>query len=112
MTRNRDEKGRFLPGNTVGKGHGRPPKERERKYMERFKKAVTLSGFEEATRAVLKMAREGDVRAWTVLAQYALGKPVTRIEAEVDQRSLGLELHAAITKVFGGEEEEGDVIDG
>lgn len=107
MTRQRDEQGRFLPGHSISKGHGRPPKEREEKYLERFKKAVTLGGFEEATSAVLERAKEGDVNAWKALVEYAIGKPVTKVDARIDQRSVNFDLQATLVKIYGEEESDG-----
>jgi hypothetical protein len=101
--RERDEKGRFVKGSSGGPG--RPPKKREEKYLERFKKAVTLKEFEEAAQALVDAAIGGDVKAIRLLFQYALGNPKQLIEASIHQKSLSVDLQVALEKIYGPEDE-------
>lgn len=98
MKKQRDEKGRFLPG--WKGGPGRPPKKKEEKYIEHFKKAITLEDWEKATRAVLAKAQDGDVGAWRVLANYIMGMPVAHAEIDVTQKSMSAALWVAFEKQF------------
>ena len=49
----RDRHGRFTNGHPAWKGAGRPPKKREEKYLEHFKKAATPQRFQAATKRLL-----------------------------------------------------------
>jgi hypothetical protein len=90
--------GRFVKG-TKG-GPGRPPKAKEEKYLAMFRETVPPAEFAKATLAVLRKAQEGDVKAWTALARYALGVPVVRAEVDINQRSLSVELQALVDKGY------------
>jgi hypothetical protein len=95
------ETGRFMKG--TGGGPGRPPKKREEKYLERFRRAVTLKEFEEASQVLVNKAIEGDINAIKLLFQYALGNPKQVVEASVHQKSLGVDLQIALEKIYGAE---------
>lgn len=83
----RDAKGRFLPGHKpIGNKGGRPSRSKEERYLRAMSRAVSITDWIAATKAVLAEAMEGDVGAWKALAPYFIGLPVQRIEAEVDAR--------------------------
>ncbi len=111
MQRQRDERGRFVKGHSISVGNkggpGRPPRKREEKYLERFRKAVTLQEFQEAAQALVRVAKSGDVPAIRLLFSYALGNPKQLIEADITQRSLGADLLMVIEKVYGDTGEDG-----
>ena len=75
----RDENGRFLPGNGCSKGHkggpGRPPKEREERYYEILISTVTFSDWTEIVRKAAHQAKRGDATARKWLADYIVGTP-------------------------------------
>lgn len=104
MALKRDEHGRFVKGHSGGPG--RPPKKREEKYLERFKKAVTLSEFQEASQALVNAAKGGDISAIKLLFQYALGNPKQLIEADISRKSLSADLMLVIEKVYGEADED------
>jgi len=99
----RDEKGRFAKGNRASPG--RPKRMAEMQYADRFARAVTPAGFEKAAKKLLEMALNGDVAAIRLLLAYAIGNPVQRIEAKLEQRSVSLEVQAVLDKVY---ESDGD----
>lgn len=102
----RNPDGTVKKGNTlsVRTGGGRPPKAKEIEYLLRFKRAVSPADFELVARKVLRMALNGHYRAIRLLFSYAIGKPTQRIEADVFQRSLNVNLMEAIDKVYGPED--------
>lgn len=71
----RDEKGRFVKGHSVP-GGGRKPAVVETAYMDAFREVVTISKWKRATRAILKRAMDGDIRAYECLAKYAMRFPI------------------------------------
>lgn len=102
----RDAQGRFVANNPGGPG--RPLKKREEKYLERFKKAVTLKEFEKASKKLLEMALAGDIRAIRTLFEYAIGKPAAYVEANVTQTSLSADLMLVIEKIYGDGDKDSD----
>lgn len=108
MGKNRDELGRFVKGNTVAVGHGRPPVTREKKYMERFQKKLRLKDVSEITGKLIELAKDGNIRAIKVLFAYAFGQPPQYVEANIQQKSLSVDLQVAIEKIYGSPESDTD----
>lgn len=82
----RDNKGRFLPGNQVGKGHGRPPKVREQAVLEAINEAVPAEDVAEHIRWMLRTAKaqnswRGVEAALQLAISYQIGKPIARTQS-------------------------------
>ena len=73
MGRKRDKKGRFVKGDSGGPG--RPPKDRERRYLEIARTAVTFERWRKIVKAAADDALGGDAQARRFLADYLLGPP-------------------------------------
>lgn len=83
----RDEKGRFIPGNKAGKG--RPPKE----YADAFSKVVSPTAWEGVIRHALAYALEpGGQAERTWLADRLIGKPPQILELRAADAALLAEL--------------------
>jgi hypothetical protein len=74
----RDQNGRFAPGNRGGPG--RPRKAREEKYLDILVAACTPDEWEQVCRVAIARARAGDSRAREWLANYIIGKPIEKHE--------------------------------
>jgi hypothetical protein len=70
----RDEKGRFVKGQS-GNPKGRPPKAREERYYEIALQAVTFKQWKAIIKKAAKDAERGDASARRFLADYLLGRP-------------------------------------
>jgi hypothetical protein len=77
----RDPRGRFVPGNAAGVGHGRPKSRHELEGAIRA--AVTPEELVQVIRALLARALRGDVRAATVVLDRLLGRVPIRVEDEL-----------------------------
>lgn len=75
MTRssNRDDSGRFLPGNPGGPG--RPPRQTEGEYLRAVQRACSLEDVAAIAARAVSQARGGDARARDWLSRYLLGIP-------------------------------------
>jgi len=73
--RQRDTKGRFVPGNTASKGHGRPPKEREERFYEITLNAVTYKDWDAIVKKARDQALRGDAVARKWLSDFLVGVP-------------------------------------
>jgi len=100
MAGDRDEKGRFVKGVYKG-GPGRPPRVNEAEYLDNFRRRVPPEKLAAVADKLLELALDGDVSAIRLLFAYALGQPIQRVDATVDQRSLSVELQAALDVVYG-----------
>ena len=75
--------------------------------------AVTPEEMGEAARKLLKQAKDGDLRAFTELADRTIGRPTTqdvverleRLESALDGVAHGRPIPAALTSDPGGDEE-------
>ena len=75
MSKDRDARGRFKPGNKAAKNGGRPSKPREERYTEILREAVTFAQFERIVRRIAQKAERGDLPAAKLLFEYIIGKP-------------------------------------
>lgn len=84
----RDEKGRFLPGNKASPG--RPPRQTEGDYLTVITSRISMETWGKVVDRALKDALAGDHRARAWLADYLIGKPLLRTlpEGEDDRRDL------------------------
>lgn len=73
-----ENKGKFQPGNKGGPG--RPPKEREARFLEITLSAVTFDDWAEIIKKAVAQAKRGDSSARKFLADYLVGVPVQRTE--------------------------------
>lgn len=86
LTPDRDGKGRFQPGNTAGKGFGRPKRSQEEQMLTAIKASMPPEKIAATIDGALQIARS--TNSWRGLmtvvefaAAYGLGKPVARIES-------------------------------
>lgn len=82
----RDKRGRFAPGNRVGKGN--PLAGRVAKLRAALIEAVTPGDVKAIARGLVAKARKGEIDAARLLLAYTLGKP---IEADLIERLEKLE---------------------
>lgn len=75
----RDEKGRFLKGET-GNPAGRQPKERERRFYEITLATVTFEDWREIVVRAVTDAKRGDATARKWLSDYLVGVPEQRVD--------------------------------
>lgn len=84
----REKDGRFAVGNTVGTGNanspGRPPRAKEERYLKTLRAVVTIKRWRAIAERAVSDAEDGDKDARTWLSNYLLGKPLQRIEADVE----------------------------
>lgn len=73
-----ENKGKFKEGNPGGPG--RPPKEREAKFLEVTLSAVTFKDWEEIVKKAVAQAKRGDNIARKWLGDYLIGAPIQRQE--------------------------------
>lgn len=79
-TKSRDSRGRFLAGNSISHGHGRPRKEQEQAYLLAFQKGLSDNDLTAVVKAIVKQAKGGSVAAARLLIENCIGRPATRIE--------------------------------
>jgi len=70
----RDDKGRFVKGNS-GNPNGRPPKEREERYYEITMTACTYKDWGAIVKRAVQDAKRGDAAARKWLSDYLVGAP-------------------------------------
>lgn len=87
----RDAIGRFAKGNQISKGYGRPSKQSEGAYLKALLDAVPPEVFAELVQAIAGQAADGDVPAFKVIAEYAIGKPMQHVEAQGSTHPLTME---------------------
>jgi hypothetical protein len=75
----RDKAGRFIKG-VSGNPNGRPPKEREEKYTEILKNAVTFEQFGRVVKRIADKAEKGDMQASKLLMELLTIPMAKRIE--------------------------------
>lgn len=80
MDRDRDERGRFKPGNKASKNAGRPKKPREERYAEVLKETVSYAQFGRIVDKIAKKAERGDLQAAKLLFEYFIGKPNQQLD--------------------------------
>ena len=78
----RDSNGRFVKGNTAGKGGngGRPKRSVEDKYIKALSRRVTMGDWTKICDIAIARAKAGDARARQWLSDYLMGKPIQRME--------------------------------
>lgn len=86
----RDERGYFLPGHSV-RSPGRPKRKTEQSYLDIMLSVVTPERWQKICERAAKDAEKGDTSARKFLADYIVGKPVERIEADVTQLAMTLD---------------------
>ena len=105
MANGRDARGRFIKGHKGHENAGRPPRPIEERCFEDFQRVVTSERWCKAVDALLKKAERGDIQAFKVLAGYALGNPIQRIETTMDTTS---EIDARYQQALERNQELGD----
>ena len=78
--------GRFQPGNQAGRGYGRPKRSQEEAMLSAIKSSMPPERIQAVLAEALQIARS--TNSWRGLlavsefaANYALGKPVARVES-------------------------------
>jgi hypothetical protein len=81
----RDKNGRFTKGNkaAIGNKGGRPRRATEERYLIELTKVVTLKEWRVIIKKVAEKAKQGDMAAFRLLAEYVIGKPTQYIDADV-----------------------------
>jgi len=80
----RDDKGRFVKGET-GNPKGRSPKEREERYYEITLSTVTFEDWQAIVKKAADQARKGDAVARKWLSDYLVGP----VQQKVDVNTTG-----------------------
>lgn len=75
----RDEKGRFVPGQS-GNPNGRLPQPREKRFYEITLSACTFDDWTEIVKKAVAQAKRGDPTARKWLSDYIIGPPTQRQE--------------------------------
>lgn len=94
MTKNRDDKGRFIAGNTCGPG--RPKRVTERRYLEIMVNAVDETKWEIICKQAAHDAMQGDWSARKFLAEYLMGVPAKTLNLNVGDMAVLTQLIKAI----------------
>lgn len=79
--------GKFAPGNQAGKGHGRPPKQREAEVLHAINAAMPPERITKLLDQMITIATEtnswrGIAQALEFCAAYQIGKPIQRMQQE------------------------------
>jgi len=74
----RDENGKFAPGNKGGPG--RPTKSKEEKFYRTTLSAVSLRDWREIVKKAVEQAKRGNPAARKWLSDYLLGPPQQRLD--------------------------------
>lgn len=82
----RNEKGRFVPGNKAGKGN--PYARHIGQLRAALMRAVTPLDVQEIIASLVKAAKGGDINAARIILERTLGKP---LEADIIERLENLE---------------------
>jgi hypothetical protein len=90
MKSGRDEKGKFVVGNSGGPG--RPPRATERDYLIALSLSCSTDDWQEIVTKAVDDAKDGDAKARAWLAGYLVGEPGSRGEM----------LHAIAVEVAAG----------
>ena len=90
----RDANGRFAKG--YSGGPGRPPKEREERYLEIARSTVTFKQWAAIIKKAADQAERGNAVARKWLGDYLMGPPVQR------QEVTGAEGAELVVRVIGG----------
>lgn len=83
----RDNSGRFKPGNKLGKG--RPKRATQAQYLDRLTAAVPLAKFSAICERAVTDALAGDYRARQWIGEYLLGKPPQTLNIGADALLIG-----------------------
>lgn len=99
----RNNKGQFATGNRASPG--RPPRNRERDYLNVTLAVVSLTDWQKVVKKALKLAIAGDFQARRWLSDYVLGKPPQILELKgLEAQQLAQLLEAMKTRgVSAGE---------
>ena len=79
----RDEHGKFAPGNRGGPG--RPPAAKETKYLRAMGSVVTVDDWVEITLRAVEDAKDGNYRARDWLSKYIVGPPQVGFDAVMEE---------------------------
>lgn len=80
-----DEKGRFAPGNKLGRGN--PQAKRMADLRKVFLSAVTEIKVQALEKKLYEMAIEGDIAAFRLYYEYAFGKSPGAVVERDDERA-------------------------
>lgn len=97
MSDGRDARGRFT---TSGNPKGRPKERKE--YMDILRSTLTPAQWRAICKKAIRQAKDGDKAARRWLSDYVIGKPLHRIEAEMDTRGeINVTYSDTLDRVYG-----------
>lgn len=106
----RDERGRLVAGAPSLNPLGRPRRNPEVRLRSVFEETLTRDELREIVRAHIGRAKAGSVSSARLILEYAIGKPIERLQVESTARA---SLWAFIQEVrSSGDEPAPQVIDG
>jgi hypothetical protein len=92
----RDTNGKFVEGNTYGKG--RPKLETERLYLHAVREACDFETWKKVVEMSVLQAKQGDAKARNFLANYLIGKPEQKNFLLIDTTENGESISAEKAK--------------
>lgn len=102
MAAQRDSAGKFLPGNTLAKGRGRPPKKREEEYYNATVGGVSLSAWKKIVQRAVIDAQRGNAAARSWLTNILMAGEIQ----DTSGQGVPDVIEVAIKKIYGGDEEQ------
>lgn len=75
-----DKNGKFSKGNTAGKGKQSPEATHKKKLADAFNATVSVADLVEITKALVKEAKAGNVKAAKEVLDRCLGKPIQPLQ--------------------------------
>lgn len=105
----RDAKGRVLPGSVLNP-KGRPKKRKG--YLDILQSVCTLAKWRQICNKAVAWAMAGDRHARRWLGGYLMGKPIQRVKADVESRSvIDARYVSDIERIYGEAGDAGDSLD-
>jgi hypothetical protein len=87
MSKNRDSKGRFLPGNDISKEQ-RPDRIYVRDIRKAIQGAITPDDIANVMKRLLQSAMNGQIKAIKLLLEYTAGKPTHTVDLKTENGSV------------------------
>ena len=102
----RDDKGRFKPG-ASGNPRGRLPRPVEDRVVQRLAARLNNGDYDRILDAVVNRAQRGDIQAARLLLEYAVGKPLQRVDMTADIGLVVGGVDQIMARVYGGMTDDG-----
>lgn len=94
--------GKFLPGNSVAKGRGRPTKKREEEYYNATVGSVSIAAWKQIVKRAITDAQRGNAAARSWLTNILMAGEVH----DTSGQGVPDVIEIAIKKIYGGSEED------